>query len=69
LTSAVATFYLLGVLTRRMEKLIETSAITLLSKSQVSVMARELDEQVAASAPDRSTRARTHSRSVGAAGW
>ena len=38
--------YLLGVSTRRMEKLVETLGITRLSKSQVSVMARELDEQV-----------------------
>jgi len=42
----VATCYLLGVSTRRMEKLVETLGITRLSKSQVSVMARELDEHV-----------------------
>jgi len=42
----VATCYLLGVSTRRMEKLFETLGITRLSKSQVSVMAKELDEQV-----------------------
>jgi putative transposase len=47
LVSVVATSYLLGVSTRRMEKLVETLGITRLSKSQVSVMARELDEQVA----------------------
>jgi putative transposase len=47
LVSVVATCYLLGVSTRRMEKLVETLGITRLSKSQVSVMARELDEQVA----------------------
>jgi putative transposase len=47
LTSVVATCYLLGVSTRRMEKLVETLGITRLSKSQVSVMAGELDEQVA----------------------
>jgi transposase-like protein len=47
LTTVVATCYLLGVSTRRMEKLVETLGITRLSKSQVSVMARELDEQVA----------------------
>ena len=35
----VATCYLLGVSTRRMEKLVETLGITRLSKSQVSVMA------------------------------
>ena len=42
----VATCYLLGVSTRRMERLVETLGITRLSKSQVSVMARELDEHV-----------------------
>jgi transposase-like protein len=47
LTTVVATCYLLGVSTRRMEKLVETLGITRLSKSQVSVMARELDEHVA----------------------
>src|SRR6201747_109851 len=47
LTTVVATCYLLGVSTRRMEKLVETLGITRLSKSQVSVMAAELDEQVA----------------------
>jgi putative transposase len=46
LTTVVATCYLLGVSTRRMEKLVETLGITRLSKSQVSVMATELDEQV-----------------------
>ncbi|MFD2078147.1 IS256 family transposase [Actinopolymorpha cephalotaxi] len=48
LTSVVATCYLLGVSTRRMEKLVEQLGITRLSKSQVSVMAAELDEQVEA---------------------
>ncbi len=48
LVSVVATSYLLGVSTRRMEKLAETLGITRLSKSQVSVMARDLDEQVEA---------------------
>ena len=47
LTTVVATCYLLGVSTRRMEKLVETLGITRLSKSQVSNMAKELDEQVA----------------------
>lgn len=47
LVSVVATSYLLGVSTRRMERLVETLGITRLSKSQVSVMARELDEVVA----------------------
>jgi hypothetical protein len=46
LTTVVATCYLLGVSTRRMEKLVETLGITRLSKSQVSVMARELDAHV-----------------------
>lgn len=46
LTTVVATCYLLGVSTRRMEKLVETLGITRLSKSQVSVMAKELDAQV-----------------------
>jgi putative transposase len=46
LVSVVATSYLLGVSTRRMERLVEQLGITRLSKSQVSVMARELDEQV-----------------------
>ncbi|MGH3834064.1 MAG: IS256 family transposase [Pseudonocardiaceae bacterium] len=47
LTTVVATCYLLGVSTRRMEKLVESLGITKLSKSQVSVMAAELDAQVA----------------------
>src|SRR3954464_1289721 len=46
LTSVVATCYLLGVSTRRMDKLVESLGITRLSKSQVSVMARDLDEHV-----------------------
>jgi len=48
LTTVVATCYLLGVSTRRMEKLVDSLGITRLSKSQVSVMAAELDEQVEA---------------------
>ncbi len=44
----VATCYLLGVSTRRMDKLVESLGITRLSKSQVSRMAADLDEQVAA---------------------
>ena len=47
LTVVVATCYLLGVSTRRMEKLVDSLGITSLSKSQVSVMARDLDEHVA----------------------
>ena len=47
LTSVVATCYLLAVSTRRMEKLVESLGITRLSRSQVSTMAKDLDEQVA----------------------
>ena len=46
LTTVVATCYLLGVSTRRMERLVDALGITRLSKSQVSVMAAELDAQV-----------------------
>ncbi|MGW7421776.1 transposase [Streptomyces sp. NPDC054813] len=48
LISVVATAYLLGVSTRRVEKLAEALGVTQLSKSQVSAMAKHLDEQVAA---------------------
>ena len=48
LISVVATCYLLGVSTRRMDKLVQTLGITSLSKSQVSRMAADLDEQVTA---------------------
>ncbi|MGW2370755.1 IS256 family transposase, partial [Streptomyces sp. NPDC001667] len=48
LISVVATACLLGVSTRRVEKLAESLGVTQLSKSQVSSMARHLDEQVAA---------------------
>src|SRR4051794_32568602 len=48
LISVVATSYLLGVSTRRMEKLVEQLGITRLSKSQVSIMAKDLDAQVEA---------------------
>lgn len=48
LTTVVATCYLLGVSTRRMDKLVETLGITSLSKSQVSVMTKELDAAVEA---------------------
>ena len=47
LTSVVATCYLLGVSTRRMDKLVQALGITGLSKSQVSTMAKDLDEHVA----------------------
>src|SRR6478609_10768181 len=48
LTTVVATCYLLGVSTRRMDKLVRTLGITGLSKSQVSEMAKDLDGQVEA---------------------
>ncbi|RGE14843.1 IS256 family transposase [Leucobacter sp. wl10] len=48
LTTVVATSYLLGVSTRRMDDLVKTLGITGLSKSQVSEMAQDLDEQVTA---------------------
>lgn len=48
LISVVATAYLLGVSTRRVEKPAESLGVTQLSKSQVSAMAKHLDEQVAA---------------------
>jgi transposase-like protein len=45
--TAVAEAYVLGVSTRKMEKLVQTLGIASLSKSQVSEMAKELDEMVA----------------------
>ena len=48
LISVVATCYLLGVSTRRMDKLVRSLGIDGLSKSQVSRMAADLDEQVTA---------------------
>ena len=48
LVTVVATSYLLGVSTRRVEKLVATLGVTGLSKSQVSEMAKELDAQVEA---------------------
>jgi transposase-like protein len=47
LISVVATCYLLGVSTRRVEKLAATLGVTQLSKSQVSEMAKVLDARVA----------------------
>ncbi|MBU1251779.1 MAG: IS256 family transposase [Actinobacteria bacterium] len=47
LITVVADCYLAGVSTRRMDKLVKTLGIHALSKSQVSRMAAELDEQVA----------------------
>ncbi|MGW9717248.1 IS256 family transposase [Micrococcus aloeverae] len=46
LITVVADCYLAGVSTRRMDKLVKTLGINALSKSQVSRMATELDEQV-----------------------
>jgi len=48
LVTVVADCYLAGVSTRRMDKLVKTLGIDGLSKSQVSRMAEELDEHVAA---------------------
>ncbi|GAA1279874.1 IS256 family transposase [Planotetraspora silvatica] len=48
LVSVVATSYLLGVSTRRVDKLVEQLGITGISKSQVSQMAKTLDVQVEA---------------------
>ena len=46
LTSVIATCSLLGVSTRRMDRLVQSLGITGLSKSQVSEMAKDLDEHV-----------------------
>ncbi|MFI7697353.1 IS256 family transposase, partial [Nonomuraea sp. NPDC049655] len=46
LISVVATSYLLGVSTRRVDRLVEQLGIKHISKSQVSQMAKTLDEQV-----------------------
>src|SRR5215208_4232276 len=48
LVTVVATSYLLGVSTRRVEKLAEQLGVKGLSRSQVSEMARHLDAQVEA---------------------
>src|ERR671934_2455884 len=48
LVSVVATSYLLGVSTRRVEKLVEQLGVASLSKAQVSEMAAYLDAQVEA---------------------
>src|SRR5688572_28463307 len=48
LIRVVATCYLLGVSTRRVDKLVQTLGMISLSKSQVSRMAADLDEQVTA---------------------
>ena len=52
----VATSYLLGVSTRRVEKLAASLGVVGLSKSQVSAMAAELDELVEGSGTGRWTR-------------
>jgi putative transposase len=46
LITVVATSYLLGVSTRRVEKLVETLGVKNLSRSQISRMAAELDKLV-----------------------
>lgn len=46
LISVVATAYLLGVSTRRVEKLVQTLGVEKMSKSQVSELAKSLDRQV-----------------------
>jgi len=51
LTSVVATCYLLGVSTRRMDKLVASLGITTLSKSQVSEMAKSSTPTWRSSAP------------------
>ncbi|MCK9930842.1 IS256 family transposase [Frankia sp. Mgl5] len=48
LISVVATSYLLGVSTRRVDKLVEQLGVAHISKSQVSVLAKHLDAQVEA---------------------
>jgi putative transposase len=48
LVSVVATCYLLGVSTRRMDRLVSTLGSTSLWKSQVSEMAKSLDAAVEA---------------------
>jgi putative transposase len=48
LVSVVATSYLLGVSTRRVDKLVDQMGIKGISRSQVSQMAKTLDDQVAA---------------------
>jgi putative transposase len=61
LISVVATSYLLGVSTRRMDKLVETLGITSLSKSQCRGWPRSSTRPSRRSAPGRWTPARTRS--------
>ena len=69
LTSVVATCYLLGVSTRRMDRLVQSLGITGLSKSQVSEMAKDLDAQVEAFRTRRLAESRAHSRSWPPTRW
>lgn len=59
LISVVATSYLLGVSSRRVDKLVEQLGVKHISKSQVSEMAKVLDAQVEAFRPRRWTAGRT----------
>jgi len=75
LVSVVATSYLLGVSTRRVDKLVEQLGIKGISKSQVSEMSKILDGQVAAfrnraleTGPYAFVWMRSHRRSAKAAG-
>jgi len=47
MTAVIGEAYLLGVSTRKMERLVQTMGISHLSKSQVSEMAKDLDQMVA----------------------
>ena len=65
LTTVVATCYLLGVSTRRMDKLVQSLGISGLSKSQVSVMAKatcSAPSPACSTADSRSTRSSARSR-------
>jgi putative transposase len=61
LVSVVATSYLLGVSTRRVEKLVEQLGVKGLSRSQVSEMAATSTPRSRRSAPGRWTKAPTRS--------
>ncbi len=61
LTTVVATCYLLGVSTRRMDKLVQSLGITGLSKSQVSEMAKTSTTTSSSSAPGHWATGRTRS--------
>jgi putative transposase len=64
----VATCYLLGVSTRRMDKLVQHAGHHRLSKSQVSEMAKDLDEHVEAFRTRPLDEAAVHVRGRGRAG-